>query len=140
MRFFYLFLSFLHDAGHLDDAQVQSDHIAAALRASVALVDRLSAEEGHGENSGDILVTNGEQLIAVNRSGSVGYRSWKGRFQVEELLGEEGVRKARIPSIESSHFSLIASEMEALPPGFHAAQPRTIVTLGRTDEPRIEPL
>jgi len=138
--FFYLFLSFLHDAGHLDDAHMQSDHVAAALRASVALVDRLSAEEGHGENSGDILVTNGEQLIAVNRTGSVAFRSWKGRYEVEELLGEEGLRKARIPSIESSHFSLIASEMEAIPPGFRAAEPRTIVTLGRTDEPRIEPL
>jgi glutamine amidotransferase len=138
--FFYLFLSFLHDAGHLDDAHVQGEHVAAALRASVALVDRLSAEEGHGENSGDILVTNGEQLIAVNRTGAVGFRSWKGRFEVEELLGEEGLRKARIPSIESSHFSLIASELESLPPGFRAAEPRTIVTLGRTDEPRIEPL
>src|SRR5262249_34998651 len=50
--FFYLFLSFLHDAGHLSDAHVESEHVVAALRASIALVDRLSAEEGYEQNSG----------------------------------------------------------------------------------------
>jgi predicted glutamine amidotransferase len=138
--FFYLFLSFLHDAGHLDDAHVQSDHIAAALRASIALVDRLSAEEGHAQNSGDILVTNGEQLIAVSRTGSVVFRRWKGRYEIEELLGEEGLRKARIPSIESSCFSLVASETDAPPPGFQSPPGRSIVHLTRADEPRVEPL
>ncbi len=138
--FFYLFLSFLHDAGHLDDAHVQGDHVAAALRASIALVDRLSAEEGHGENSGDILVTNGEELIAVNRTGSVIFRRWKGRFEMEELLGEDGLRKARIPSIESSCFSLVATDVEGSPSGFQTPAPRSILHLSRSDEPRIEPL
>jgi predicted glutamine amidotransferase len=138
--FFYLFLSFLHDAGHLDDGHVQGDHVAAALRASIALVDRLSAEEGHAQNSGDILVTNGEQLIAVNRTGSVVFRRWNGRYEIEELLGEEGVRRARIPSIDSSCFSLVASEAEATPSGFLTAPPRSIVHLSRSSEPRTEPL
>jgi glutamine amidotransferase len=138
--FFYLFLSFLHDAGHLDDAHVQGEHVAAALRASVALVDRLSAEEGHGQNTGDILVTNGEQLIAVSRTGSVIYRRWKGRFEMEELLGEEGLRKARIPSIESSCFSLVATDVEAVSPGFQTAPERSILHLSRSDEPSVEPL
>jgi glutamine amidotransferase len=138
--FFYLFLSFLHDAGHLNDGHVTGEHVTAALRASIALVDRLSAEEGHAQNTGDILVTNGEQLVAVDRSGSVCFRTWRGRYDVEELLGEEGVRKARIPSIESSHFSLIASEVEAVPPGFRSAKPRSVVILGRTEEARVENL
>jgi glutamine amidotransferase len=138
--FFYLFLSFLHDAGHLDDAHVQGDHVAAALRASIALVDRLSAEEGHAENSGDILVTNGEQLIAVNRSDSMVFRRWKGRFEMEELLGEEGLRKARIPSIDSSCFSLLACDIESAPAGFQAPPRRSIVHFTRSDEPRVEPL
>ncbi len=138
--FFYLFLSFLHDAGHLDDAHVQGDHVAAALRASIALVDRLSAEEGHSENSGDILVTNGEQLIAVSRTGSVVFRRWKGRFEIEELLGEDGVRKARIPSIDSSCFSLLACGVDTPPDGFLAAPARSILHLSRTEEPRVEQL
>jgi predicted glutamine amidotransferase len=138
--FFYLFLSFLHDAGHLDDGHVQGDHVAAALRASIALVDRLSAEEGHPENTGDILVTNGEQLIAVNRTGTVVFRRWNGRFEMEELLGEEGLRRARIPSIESSCFSLVASEVDGALVGFQSAPARSIVHLSRSDAPRTEPL
>lgn len=138
--FFYLFLSFLHDAGHLSEAHVAPEHVAAALRASIALVDRLSAEEGHAENTGDILVTNGEHLLAVHRNGTMGYRTWKGRYDVEELLGEEGLRKARIPSIDSSHFCLIASDVESLPSDWTLVEGRAIVTLTRTDEPVLEKL
>jgi glutamine amidotransferase len=137
---FYLFLSFLHDAGHLDEGHVATTHVAAALRASIALVDRLSAEEGFGPNSGDILVTNGESMLAVHRNGVTGYRVLRGKFDVEDLLGEDGTRQARIPSIDSTHFTIIASELETLPAGWTAVTERTVVTLSRTDDPRVEPL
>ncbi len=137
---FYLFLSFLHDAGHLDEGHVATTHVAAALRASIALVDRLSAEEGFGPNSGDILVTNGESMLAVHRNGVTGYRVLRGKFDIEDLLGEDGTRQARIPSIDSTHFTIIASELETLPAGWTAVSERTVVTLSRTDDPRVEPL
>jgi predicted glutamine amidotransferase len=138
--FFYLFLSFLHDSGSLHDANVSADAIRAALRASVALVDRLSAEEGFEANIGDILVTNGERLVAVHRNGNMAYRVLKGKFDVEELLGEEGLRRARIPSIDSTHFTLIASELEAVAPRWTAVPERSIVTLTRADDPAVEQL
>ncbi|MGC4092068.1 MAG: class II glutamine amidotransferase [Polyangiaceae bacterium] len=112
--FFYLFLSFLHDAGHLDEGHVAMNHVAAALRASISLVDRLSAEEGFGPNGGNILVTNGESMLAVHRNGTLGYRLLRGKFDVEGLLGEDGIRRARIPSIESTHFTILASDSRRL--------------------------
>lgn len=138
--FFYLFLSFLHDAGHLDDSHVSGEHIAAALRASIALVDRLSAEEGYGPNTGNILVTNGETMLAVHRDGLMAHRVVRGKFDVEELLGEDGARQARIPSIDSTHFTIIASELEALPAGWTSVEGRSIVTLSRTEGPVVEPI
>jgi glutamine amidotransferase len=138
--FFYLFLSFLHDAGHLTEGHVSSNHVAAALRASIALVDRLSAEEGFGPNGGNILVTNGEAMLAVHRDSTMGYRVLRGKFDVEEMLGEDGTLRARIPSIDSTHFSIIASEIEAMPFGWLPVNGRTIVTLSRTEDPRLEPL
>ena len=138
--FFYLFLSFLHDAGHLNDAHVAPEHVRAALRASIALVDRLSAEEGHTENNGDILVTNGEHMVAVHRDGLFAYRVLKGRNDVEELLGEEGLRKTRIPSVDSTRFTLVASGLETLPEGWMAADNRSIVTLTRSHDPLSEHL
>lgn len=138
--FFYLFLSFLHDAGHLDEAHVAPEHVATALRASISLVDRLSAEEGHGENRGDLLITNGEHMIAVHRNGVMAYRVLHGRHDVEELLGEEGLTQARIPSIDSTRFSLIASELDTVPQGWTPVEGRAIVTMTRTDDPVTEPL
>jgi len=138
--FFYLFLSFLHDAGHLNDTHVAPEHIRAALRASIALVDRLSAEEGQGENHGDILVTNGEHMIAVHRYDIMAYRVVKGRHDVEELLGEDGLRRTRIPSIDSTRFTLIAAELEGVPAGWQAVEGRKVVTLTRTDDPVSEQL
>jgi glutamine amidotransferase len=138
--FFYLFLSFLHDAGHLAEEHVTPAHVVAALRASIALVDRLSAEEGHGPNGGDILVTNGESMIAVHRDGLMAYRLLRGKHDIEELLGEDGTRKARIPSIESTHFTIVASDLDAVPAGWALVPSRTVVTLSRTEDPRVEPL
>jgi predicted glutamine amidotransferase len=138
--FFYLFLSFLHDAGHLEHAHSSFEAIAAALRASVALVDRLSAEEGFKENAGDILVTNGERMVAVHRNGTMAYRVLKGRYDVEGLLGEEAARKARIPSIDSTHLTLIVSEIETVPAGFQSVEGRALVSLTRADDPVVEPL
>ena len=48
--------------------------------------------------------------------------------------------QARIPSIESSCFSLVASEVEGSPSGFQTAAPRSILHLSRSDEPRTEQL
>lgn len=138
--FFYLFLSFLHDAGHLDDSRVAPGHATAALRASISLVDRLSREEGHSENTGDIMVSNGEHLFAVHRGGTMAVRELSGRHDVEELLGTEPRRPLRIPSIESTHFSVIASGIEEIPAGWTPLGDRTIVTLTRTDAPILEPL
>lgn len=138
--FFYLFLSFLHDAGHLEDSRIAPGYATAALRASIALVDRLSREEGHPENTGDIMVSNGEHLFAVHRGGTMAMREFRGRNDVEELLGSENQRQLRIPSIESTHFSAIAAGIDAVPPGWTPLGDRTIVTLTRTDDPILERL
>ena len=138
--FFYLFLSFLHDAGHLGSDVVAPEHVRAALRASVSLVDRLSAEEGHENNRGDILVTNGEHMVAVHRDALMGFRVLKGKADIEELLGDEGLKRIRIPSIDTTRFSFIAAELEQLPPGWTAVDGRAIVTMTRTDDPLSEPL
>lgn len=137
---FYLFLSFLHDAGELEHPHVGYDAIAAALRASVALVDRLSAEEGMTQNAGNVLVTNGERMVALHRSGTMALRVFKGRYDVESLSGEDGVRRARIPSIDSTHCTMIASDLSAVPEGFRLVEPKRLVSLTRSEDPVIETL
>ena len=139
--FFYLFLSFLHDAGHVNDENVAPEHVRTALTSTMSLVDRLSAEEGfEGGNTGDVLVTNGEHMVAVHRDGLMAYRVLKGRHDVEELLGDEALRKVRIPNIDTARFSIIASGLDALPERWTRVEERAIVTLTRNDEPETVPL
>lgn len=138
--FFHLFLSFLHDAGQLNDGHVPPEHVASALRSSMSLVDRLSAEEGFPENHGDILVTNGDQMLAIHRNGGMAYRVLKGKSDVEDLLGEERRHETRIPAVESTHFTLICSELDSTPPSWTAVPSPAIVTLSRGDDPIVEKL
>jgi predicted glutamine amidotransferase len=139
--FFYLFLSFLHDAGHLAGDKLAPDHIRSALRASISLVDRLSAEEGHPPNVGDLLVTNGEYLVGLHRGEEqMAYRVLSGRHDVEELLGDDGMQQARIPNVDTTHFSIIASGLARVPEGWKTVANRTFVTMTRGDDPTFEPI
>lgn len=139
--FFYLFLSFLHDAGMLSDGGVEPERIRGALRASVALVDRLSAEEGQSQNTGDALVSNGEVVIALHRSDRAAYRVLSGRNDAEEVLSGVGAERTRIPGIESTHFSLVACGISApLPPRWTPLTARSLLTLRRSLPPEVEPL
>jgi glutamine amidotransferase len=140
-RFFYLFLSFLHDAGHLDDVRVAPNHVREALRATIALVDRLSAEEGFGENTGDLLVANGETLFAVHRAGKMAYRCFEGRFDVEELLAEDsGLRASRVPSVDRTHYCLVAAELNEVPSRWQVVEGRVIGTFTRDAPPSFDRL
>jgi predicted glutamine amidotransferase len=136
---FYLFLSFLHDAGHLDAQRVEPARVSEALRASVALVDRLSAEEGHEQNAGDMMVCNGEYLLALHRSGELAYQEVLGRRGVEELLGSDS-REAPIANIEQTRYTLIAAGIGALPSGWTSVPGRVIVSVTREASPHIETL
>jgi len=139
--FFYLFLSFLHDAGHLADGQVAPEHMRAALRGSISLVDRLSAEEGHPRNTGDLLVTNGEFMVGAHRGEDLmAFRLLSGRNDVEELLGDDGMLQARIPNVDTTHFSIIASGLQRTPTDWKPIADRTFVTMTRGNDPYFEPI
>lgn len=138
--FFHLFLSFLHDAGHLGAGATQPESVREALRASISLVDRLSAEVGSSPNRGDILVTDGETLFGVHRNGSAAHRVISGRREVEDILGDDGIQQARIPNVDATHFTLVACGLDDLPSGWTPIEGGSIITCSRTDGPVSEPL
>ncbi len=134
---FYVFLSFLHDAGALRENGVRADQARAALRGAIALVDRFAAEEGHGKSDGDLFVSNGELLVVAHRSGSLGMRTFRGRAEVESVLGEE---VSSVPSMDSTRFTLLLSGLEPLPMGWERLPERVCVSADPTHAPQIEAL
>jgi glutamine amidotransferase len=75
---FHLFLSFLHDAGQLGGGHVDPEATRAALRATLSLIDRLRAEDGGSNHDMNMLVTDGEHMVAMHHSATMGYRVIKG--------------------------------------------------------------
>lgn len=139
--FFYLFLSFLHDAGHLSDHVVAPEHVRAALRASMSLVDRLSAEEGFPANTGDLLVTNGEYVLGAHRAEEhMAYRVLRGRHDIEELLGGDDLSQSRIPNVDTAHFSIVACGLGEVSARWQTVAPRSFVTFTRSEDPVFEPI
>lgn len=139
---FHLFLSFLHDAGQLDRPHVSANTARAALRSSLALVDRLCAEEGHEPNALNLLVASPEYLVAVHGHGRMASRVLHGAQDLERILGDGGLGRMRLPDFAACRFSLVASDFEndETPAGWTSVSDRAIVTLTRTEDPHIEPI
>ncbi|HKU38159.1 MAG TPA: class II glutamine amidotransferase [Polyangiales bacterium] len=70
---FHVFLSFLHDAGQLDSMDVADQAVMAALRSTIALIDRMVSEIGAPKSNLDLVLTNGRQLYALRRGSPMIY-------------------------------------------------------------------
>lgn len=134
---FYTFLSFLHDANVLRENGVRPAQIRDALRSAIALIDRMSAEQGQEKGDGDWFVSNGEHLVVAHRSGALAMRVFRGRADIEAVLGPEG---ANVPTVESSRFTLLVSGLESTPPGWERLPDGICVSAEPTGAPETEPL
>ncbi|EYF08968.1 class II glutamine amidotransferase [Chondromyces apiculatus] len=139
---FHLFLSFLHDSGQLDRPSVDAASARTALLSSLALVDRLCAEEGAGPAAMNILLSNPEYLLAVHRGPLMAYRVFEGRQDLERLYGDAGLGRTRLPDLAGSRLTVVASDFEddRPPPGWTAVNERAIVTFTRGDAPAVDPI
>lgn len=131
---FHLFLSFMHDAGKLTD-QAPAIDVMAALRSTVALVDRLSSEEGaEGAGRMGILVSNGEYIVGLTRGAGMAYRPVNGLEDIEALLPDEFSRRSRMPDLARVRFNIIAADFDEAPGGRWVVLPdSSMVVIGRHD-------
>ena len=139
---FHLFLSFLHDSGQLDRPNVDAASARTALRSSIALVDRLCAEEGAGPSAMNIVVTNPEYLLVAHGGTPMAYRIYQGNDDLVRLLSDGGLGRMRMPDYAASRLTLVASDFDddQAPAGWTHVGERAIVTFTRADAPAIEPI
>jgi glutamine amidotransferase len=145
---FYVFLSFLHDAGRLNDGISDPAHVRDALRSSVAVVDGMAAEVGGTPSQVNVVVSNGENVFALHRGLQMGYRVFAGKGDADALIGDDLNLRRKTPELEQMHFGLLASDFDdelSLAASSPAAQSRwkvlperAIVTLERGKDPHIE--
>jgi glutamine amidotransferase len=137
---FHLFLSFLHDAGQLDRPSVEPASARAALSSCAALVDRYCAEQGAAPSALNLVITCADYVLAMHGGAKMAYRVYSGRHDMERLLSDGGLQKARTSDEAKSRLTLLASDFDddQTPPGWTSVPERAIVTLTRVDDPKVE--
>jgi len=140
---FHVFLSFLHDAGRLNDGQVEPSLIREALRSSLAVIDGMTAEVGSESVELNLMVSNSDQLVAVHRSpAAMSVRVLSGKADADAVIGDDPQLRRKIPELARMHFTVAASDFDdTVPSGRWKAMPDcAIVTMSRDEDPRIEAL
>jgi predicted glutamine amidotransferase len=135
---FHLFLSFLHDAGRLESLVVPADECCAALRATLALVDRMGREEGYDASKLNLLIACPDYLVAVHRASKMAYRLLKGRADFEPLYDEQGPEKLLMPDLEPCRLVVVASDFDSgeAPEGWTEVADDAMVVFTRNDAPQ----
>jgi len=140
---FHVFLSFLHDAGRLNDGAVEPSLVREALRSSLAVVDGMTAEVGAAAAKLNVMVACSDQLVAVHRSdASMRLRVLSGKGDADVIIGEDPQLRRKIPELGRMHFTLCASDFDEPPPNvrWKPVPECAIVTMSRDEDPRIEAL
>jgi predicted glutamine amidotransferase len=142
---FHVFLSFLHDAGKLDDGSAAPSAISEAMRASLAVVDGMAAEVDAVPARVNIVVTNGEALVAVHKNdtdtGRMYLRELSGKMDADMIIGDDAQLRRRAPELTRMHFTLVASDVdEELRGRWKRVPAGSVVTVTRAEPPRVEAL
>jgi len=142
---FHVFLSFLHDAGKLEDVGVSPHAMTAAMRASLALIDGMAAEVDAAPAALNIVVTNGEVMIAVHKNAADSARMYvrelNGKMDADMIIGDDLALRRRAPELARMRFTLIASDVdEELRGRWKPLGNGALVTATRADPPVIESL
>jgi predicted glutamine amidotransferase len=147
---FYVFLSFLHDAGRLNEALMAPAHVRDALRSCLAVVDGMAAEVGGEASQVNVMISDSENIFALHRGAQMGYRVFSGKTDADTLIGDNLDLRRKTPELSQMHFTLIASDFDdewSIAASSPAAQSRwkvvperAIVTLERGQDPHIESL
>ena len=124
-------------------SQVEPSLIREALRSSLAVIDGMIAELGPGSSELNLMVSNGDQLVAVHRSQSVmSVRVLSGKGDADAVIGEDPQLRRKIPELSRMHFTIAASDFDDPPPNsrWKVVPDCAIVTMSRDEDPRIEAL
>ena len=144
---FHVFLSFLHDKGRLNDVDVDPGVVREALRSSLAVVDGMTAEIGGEPSPVNLIVTNGEYMVAAHRAPAsvadkrMAWRLFAGKNDADMILGDDLSLRRKTPELAQMHFVLLASDFDEDPNArWKTVAERAIVTLTRAADPQVEAL
>jgi len=136
---FHLFLAFLHDGGKLEDPNITTDEASAAMRATVAFIERLSHGAGGSKSELNLVVTNGRILLAVRHGRPMGLIRTHGIADCPVCREEGRAPDERRTTHDLLRSVLVLSNGE-LPAGFESLPESSILSINHSIQTQIAPL
>ncbi len=151
---FTVFLSFLHDAGGLEIDSTMGEGAVRALRSTLALADAVCAELGQPPARINMLLSNGELMLAVHRGRAMAFREYANRADIAALTPDD-IDTSRRSDPGNMHLVVIASDFHVTAPSdssdfeavdadalasWQSVDSGSLITLRRGEAPHIEAL
>jgi glutamine amidotransferase len=134
---FYTMLAVLHDLDLLHVPLVSAEQLCRGLKAAADRLDQLSDGANVPRDRFDVLLTNGELLGVLHRSGTLVSRVVQGRHEVEQILGDDLGSIARSQSAEKARCTVVAGPLVDVPQSWQRLPERSVLALSRTEEPTV---
>lgn len=115
---FHVFLAMLHDAGALDDPNLDPAHIRRAVGGAIALCQRIAADAGTSWAQGNLIVSNSRSMVVARLAGPIQMRRIKQQAD------------SRRPESELKAVLAIAGDMNGAD-GFEELPLRSALTINR---------
>ncbi|HEX2881186.1 MAG TPA: hypothetical protein VHO25_16760, partial [Polyangiaceae bacterium] len=127
----------LHERELLHAPLISAEQLCAGLKSAADHLDQMSDRAGLPRDAFDVLLTNGELLGVLHRSGTLASRRVAGRLEVEQVLGDDLGSIARSQSAEKTRCTVVAGPLAELPPNWQQLPQRSVIALSRTEEPTV---
>jgi hypothetical protein len=90
----------------------------------------------------NLVVSNGDLVIAAHRRERMAVRTLSGRDDAEAVIGDDQQLRRRTPELGQVHFAIVASDFDSdtLAPRWNAVKDHAMVSLTRAALPKIEDL
>jgi glutamine amidotransferase len=131
---FHTLLALLHDAGQLDNPDVQEAQALTAISAAVTLVERLAAEVGSTHNSLSFILTNGRAMYALSHGAPMIYVERQGLHDPPDDYTPPPVGSTPL------RYVLVVSGFDEIPVGYRAVPDRHVAIIDRGLNVMVHPL
>jgi glutamine amidotransferase len=126
-HFFHAILSFLHDAGQLDQLDLDERAVLNSIRSTVTLIERLEAEVGAKHGSLNMMLTNGRRMYALCRGAPLMYVERQGLHDTR--AEDEPATSSKAPQV--LRYLLAVSDGPETPRDYETVEDGSVLVIDR---------
>jgi len=122
---FHVVLALLHDAGQLDNPDINTAHTLSAISAVVTLVERLAEEVGSHDTSLSFILTNGRSMYALRHGAPMVYVERQGLHDPPDDYTPPPTGSTTL------RYVMLVSGIDASPVGYKTVPERSVAFINR---------